>query len=98
MKENLLIESLTAPCPVQAEGTIDGNRFYFRARWDSWSFAVSENSELDPVLIDTPEHGFYIEQKYGNNPYDAGYMPVEEAKTIIQQCAEIYLNERSKYL
>lgn len=28
-------------CPVQIEGEVDGLPFYFRARWESWSFTVA---------------------------------------------------------
>lgn len=95
MKKELLIDSITSPSPVQAEGTIGGNKFYFRARWDTWSFAVSENPEIDPVLVDSPEKGFYIEEKYGNNSYEAGYMPLEKVNSILEHCADLYLNNRN---
>ena len=41
--------------PVQAEGTIVGKPLYFRARWEEWSFAVTDSEDVDPVDISFPE-------------------------------------------
>jgi len=38
--------TITCPaCPVQIEGAVDGMRFYYRARWDAWSFGVGHTSD-----------------------------------------------------
>lgn len=42
---HLEISLIGGNCPVQAEGTINGEPFYFRARWDHWSLGVGG----DPV-------------------------------------------------
>lgn len=44
-------------CPVQIEGEVDGHAFYFRARWDSWSFGVSRDKL-------TPENGASFDEVY----------------------------------
>ena len=36
----IVIESIGGQCPVQAEGTIDGKPFYFRARNAYWSIGI----------------------------------------------------------
>ena len=77
--------------PVQAEGTINGKAFYFRSRHEHWTFAVSEDSNINPIDIESSEQGFFIEKQYGNKSYDASYMPLDEAKRIIENCAKIYL-------
>ncbi len=91
----LLISSLGGAAPVQAEGTVAGHPFYFRARHEHWSFAISEDSSVDPVDIQTREagdkHGFFREASYGTEPFAASYLPAIEAEAIIRQCATDYL-------
>ena len=86
--------------PVQAEGIICDRPFYFRARHESWSFAVSENPEIDPTEIESLEQGsacgFFVEQQYGDESFAASYMPLDEAAKIIERCAEKYLRARIK--
>ncbi len=81
--------------PVQGEGTIIGNAFYFRARHDEWTFSVSENIEIDPVDIQTQEagkqHGFYRENGYGQKGMEsASYMDFEIAEKLIIDCIKEY--------
>jgi hypothetical protein len=84
------IDWLGGNCPVQAEGTINGKRFYFRARGDCWSLEVSPGADGDylswPV---TPEPWLY-EEDYGDGPFDAGWMPQEEAVQMIAKAAALY--------
>jgi hypothetical protein len=83
--------------PVQAEGLVNGKQFYFRSRHEHWSFAVSEDPNVDPIDIQSTEqgkiYGFFIEERYGDASFDAGYMPLDEAERIIENCVNIYLNE-----
>jgi hypothetical protein len=93
MAKKIIIESIGGSCPVQASGTIDGKEFYFRSRGQAWSFAVAVDAGTDPVdIIETSDQGFYLEESYGEGPYDAGYMPIEEAKEIIHRCVEQFEN------
>ncbi len=93
MAKKIIIESIGGSCPVQASGTIDGKEFYFWSRYQSWSFAVATKAGIDPVDInETSDQGFYLEESYGEGPYDAGYMPIEEAKEIIHRCVEQFEN------
>ncbi|XAI96366.1 hypothetical protein [Microcystis phage Mae-JY30] len=57
-------------CPVQAEGTIDGKPFYFRARGQHWHIGIGD----DPM--GNPEWGYG--GTYGE-PYEAGYLDRPEA-------------------
>ena len=52
-----LFGTIYGTSPVQAEGTINGHLFYFRARHDEWTFSISESSRIDPVDIQTIEYG-----------------------------------------
>jgi hypothetical protein len=79
--------------PVQAEGTINGKAFYFSSRHEHWTFAVSEDSKISPIDIQSSEQGFFIERQYGNKSFDASYMTLDEAKRIIENCAEMYLSK-----
>jgi hypothetical protein len=42
MNEKIKLEYLAGMCPVQAEGTIEGHRFYFRSRGSHWRCEVYE--------------------------------------------------------
>jgi len=61
----LYIEKIGGLCPVQAEGTIDGKPFYFRARHRQWSIGIGD----DPV--GAPE--WHRREAWGDGPYAAGY-------------------------
>ena len=86
---------LTGFCPVQGWGIVERYPFYFRARWEEWSFSASEDPNVDPVDIQMEAqgaaHGFFREEAYGAGPYDAGWMPLDEAETLIQRCTSEYL-------
>jgi hypothetical protein len=86
--------------PVQAEGTINGCSFYFRARWHEWTFAISEHAEIDPVDIQFPEqgnqYGYFAEGQYGGeNEYKASYMENDMVLDIIQRCSLEYTRRKS---
>ena len=94
----VVITSLGGSAPVQAEGTVAGHPFYFRARHEHWSFAISEYPSVDPVDIQTGEtgakHGFFRESLYGTDRFAANYMLPAEAESIIRTCAAEYLSDR----
>lgn len=71
------LDSIGGNCPVQAEGDVDGQRFYFRARYDEWQFHVAPSD--DAIFADPT---FYIERDYGGG-FDAGWMPKHEALGFI---------------
>lgn len=85
----ITIDGVGGNCPVQAEGSFDSKRFYFRARGDEWQFHAWPTE-----LVSTPGHlpfgreCFYIEQAYEGGQYDAGWMPRHEAVGFICDAAE----------
>ena len=90
---DLVIDGIGGNCPVQAEGMVNGVPFYFRARGDSWTFSVG----ADPVGVSCGlSEGFHHEEEYGDGPYDAGWMPVDEAEAFIRKGAELYLAALTK--
>ena len=67
-------------CPVQAEGTVDGVPFYFRARWDRWRMTIG-----DDCCSITPLPGQW---RCEGDRCAAGFMSLDAARLIIEQCAE----------
>lgn len=82
------IEYLGGNCPVQAEGSVDGYRFYFRARGDQWSVQIAPTDEE----LWTDKRWVYVE-RYGEWP-DAGWMDESEAKDFLITAIEKWRNER----
>lgn len=85
--------------PVQAEGTLDGHPFYFRARGDQWTFSLAEEAGLDPVCIESAEsasgRGYFLEGQHGApGSFAAGFMPLAEARVLIDACARRYRVDR----
>ena len=87
----VLIDNIGGNCPVQAEGTIDGAPFYFRARGEWWSIEIGGGFVLEDPDKGIPRDGFYMEEEWGGGPYDAGWMEPEEAKSIICRAARAFL-------
>ena len=89
------IEMIGGNCPLQAEGTIDGVPFYFRARGRRWTMGIGN----DPVGILTTIHTkpgeWHVECTWGTDRYDAGWMPEDEARRLIQWCADEYARNRT---
>jgi hypothetical protein len=85
--EGLIITSIGGYCPCQADGTMDGFPFYFRARWDGWTLSVAAPGE-DPVrvFVDNYHDGlgtgaYFIGEYY----QDAGSMEVDTARSFIER-------------
>ena len=79
---DIVINHIGGKCPVQAEGLINGEPFYFRARWKRWQFGIGK----DPVGVILGRcEGFY---RAAPRAFNAGYMPLDEAINIIRKCAK----------
>lgn len=83
--EGLIINSIGGYCPCQADGTMDGFPFYFRARWDGWTLSVAAPGE-DPaqVFVDNYHDGkgsgaYFVGEYY----QDAGSMETDTAFAFI---------------
>lgn len=76
----IIIDEIGGNCPVQADGTIGGQPFYFRARGEHWSFGVG----ADPI----GEPDWYYQEEYPGEPYAAGWMTLDEARAFISKAAE----------
>jgi hypothetical protein len=80
----ITIGQIGGNCPVQAEGQIDGYGFDFRARGTTWSVEIYDGG--DEPWITT--------QKYGDEPYSAGWMTEDEALAFIEKAARWFRYER----
>lgn len=77
------IDMIGGNCPVQAEGKINGEPFYFRARGERWSIGIGGD------VVGEPD--WYYEEDYPGGTFAAGWMTEAEARTFIDQAAERYL-------
>jgi hypothetical protein len=96
--EGLAIEYLSGLCPVQAEGTMDGFPFYFRARHTGWSLTVAAPGQ-EPVdvwinaHIDGGEIGVHHVAELFD---DAGYMDLGVARDFIEREYEVVCKKLSQ--
>ena len=98
----IVISMIGGHCPMQAEGTIDGVPFYFRARGRDWSMGIGQDpvgiphpSEIrtePPYIVDADE--WYCLCTWGTEPFAAGWMEESEARRLISWCAEEYLRQK----
>lgn len=86
-------------CPVQAEGTIDGRIWYFRARGESWSFDVWPDGVgwlNDQHDLPADQEEWTYSEPYGpidggGREFAAGWMTEDEALGFIAIAAAKYL-------
>lgn len=85
--------------PVQAEGTVAGHSFYFRARGDTWRFTVAESEGDDPSDLGEADmaagRAWYRSGTLAGR-FSASWMPLEQAKSLINECAREYVSETKK--
>jgi hypothetical protein len=86
----ITVDELAGSCPVQGWGRAGAWRWYFRARWDGWCIAATTDPAVDPIDVLAcstqpfrSETAFFHQESYGDGPYDAGYMDLEEARHFI---------------
>lgn len=82
-RNGYVLDWIGGTVPVQAEGTIDGQPLYFRARGAEWS--------LDIGRIDGSDHPplWWHVEPWGDWP-DAGYMPEDVALAMIDKAVSLY--------
>lgn len=76
-------------CPVQAEGTVDGFPFYFRARHEALRIYIADS----PMSIPLDKSSWHYSEKYGDNPHSAGYAQKVECIAFINKAAELWANK-----
>jgi len=86
---------IAGQAPVQADGRMWGRSFYFRAKWDRWSFTACVSADIDASWINPPKdeaglfrdgeyRGFYLSGDYPG----ASFMRYDVAEAIIRQCGQ----------
>jgi hypothetical protein len=71
-------------CPVQAEGTVNGHPFYFRARHETWSLSVASS----PTEVMTDDEGWSHCEPYPG--VSAGFASTQECIDFIHRAAELW--------
>lgn len=90
----LVIENIGGNCPVQAEGTMQGLPWYFRARHERWAFCGANEKYGEPLnVMFGVEKGFFRQNRCGETRNEAGWMPLETAIHIIGQCCLAWSRE-----
>lgn len=94
MPTDLRIDTIYGQCPVQAEGTIDGAPFYFRARGERWRIEIGPGNTALIVAAPASHRAtveaspvWRYEQPYGDEPFAAGWMEHDEARAFIAEAA-----------
>lgn len=77
------VEYIGGNCPVQAEGTIGGVEFYFRARGVHWSMSIG-----GPDVVLSPD--WYHQEEWGDGPFAAGWMPEDVAREMMRKAFAMY--------
>ena len=81
--------------PVQAEGSLAGKAFYFRARHGVWTFAVASGTQSDPVLVADPSEGFFLTGVVEPHSAEARGLGIAAATELIRECAIAFLRQRA---
>jgi len=79
---NLKIASLGGICPIQADGKINNEPFFFRARGNRWTLGIGGEPVLNPKFF------------YSGNFPEAGWMSENSARSIIEKTAQLHLQGR----
>lgn len=72
-------------CPVQAEGTINGLPFYFRARGEHMALSIAKTPAGDPMV---GAECFYFCEEYGDERFAAGWATADECREFIERAAK----------
>ncbi len=72
--------------PVQYEGDIDGNPFYFRSRWTNWRMTIVVHGANPVTPVNREDVLFERSEEYGEGLFDASCISTNEAEAIINKC------------
>jgi len=81
----LVIDWIGGNCPVQSEGHVDGEAFYFRARGNRWSMSIGGTQ-----ILTNPS--WHHEEPYGDTDFAAGWMSEEEALAFLKKAVGLWRN------
>ena len=90
----IVIDFIGGNCPVQAQGTIDGKRFYFRSRGEHWSVEISPGASGLYMTWPDDDPAWVYEEEWGGGEFAAGWMPEDAAVSMIGKAAKLYVIEK----
>lgn len=79
-------------CPLQGYGNVDGKHWYFRARWDHWSFEVWDEPFGADGELPVKDPVWMFEAAYGEAEGDASWMPFSDAWRFIESSIAAFRN------
>jgi hypothetical protein len=91
--QDFTLQELAGYCPVQAEGRVDGEFFYFRARGSHWRIEIggSEAGTRGPKW-------WYSEDWPGETGFEAGYLSDEDAiSCILRSVSTFRTSDRGRF-
>ncbi|MFT3686303.1 MAG: phosphoribosylformylglycinamidine synthase subunit PurS [Phycisphaerales bacterium] len=104
VEATVVIDELSGQAPVQATGTINGCRFYFRSRHDECTMGIALKEGLDPVDVNATIRGesWYCESPYTDNQASrtrgedsaASYMRPEIAEKVIRYWGKLAVQSK----
>ena len=86
MVDGFSVDYIGGVCPVEAEGSIDGHRFYFSARGDVWQLQIGG---ADP----SEGADWSYSESYGVTKSAAGFIKPDEARALIRKAILIFRSE-----
>ena len=92
--EGVTVESRIGAVLVEYSGKVDRKEYYFRSRGQRWEMIIGDTvdrcveASLNTRPLENAE--FYCAGRYGNERFDAGYMPLEQAEGIIRRCVRLW--------
>jgi hypothetical protein len=84
----LSLQTYYAPFPVQAQGTFNGQHFYFRSRGSYWRFELGGYEDFSK-----PPTWWHVEDWPSDDGLGAGDLSDEEAALCILEAIDIYLTK-----
>lgn len=95
----LTIEFTCTAAPVQAEGVVADRAYYFRARGEAWEFTIAERPGGDPAALGPEDAAsgaaWHRSGVVRGDRFAASYLPLDQATSIIHECARAYIAERA---
>jgi hypothetical protein len=82
--------------PVQGKGQVNGLPWYFRARYECWTFSIAATPDGDPVKTLFGGPGWNVEEPFGAEPFEAGWMSEETAWGFIEASLTRFLQGELK--
>lgn len=98
--DGVTVESRLGATPVEYSGKADGKDYYFKARGQRWRMTIGDSVdacvEASGAASPLERAEFYCTGRYGEDQFAAGYMPLEQAETIIRQCVRLWRASREQ--